>query len=300
MSRHPLVPAELTRGPFTLVEARQAGLTRRHLQGASWRRVGSSLYVWAPLADKPALLLEAVHRRLPVAAVFSGQTAAWLHGLDLPPCDPVEVTISESCGISARAGMVVRRAELAEEDVVERRGMRATSAVRMLADLSHRLPLVEAVVAMDMALHREAVHLGHLHAYLAAHPRRKGVARLRQVIELAEPASESAMETRLRLLLVLAGLPRPEAQVPLHDERGHFLGRPDLYYRAHRLALEYDGSTHRESVLEDNRRQNRLINAGFRLLRFAAADVHRTPDSIVAVVRAALCPPDLKPASGGG
>ena len=92
MSRHPLVPAELTRGPFTLVEALQAGLTRRNLQGVSWRRVGSSLYVWAPLADKPALLLEAVHRRLPVAAVFSGQTAAWLHGLDLPPCDPVEVT----------------------------------------------------------------------------------------------------------------------------------------------------------------------------------------------------------------
>ncbi len=174
MSRHPLVPAELTRGPFTLVEARQAGLIRRQLQGASWQRVGSSLHVWAPLADKPALLLEAVHRRLPVAAVFSGQTAAWLHGLDLPPCDPVEVTISESSGISARAGMVVRRAELA------------------------------------------------------------------------------------------------------------------------------DRRTHRESLLEDSRRQNRLINAGFRLLRFAAADVHRTPDSIVAVVRAALCPPDLKPACGGG
>jgi len=300
MSRHPLVPAELTNGPFTLVEARQAGLTRRHLQGASWRRVGSSLYVWAPLADKPALLLEAVHRRLPAAAVFSGQTAAWLHGLDLPPCDPVEVTVSESSGISARAGMVVRRAELSEEDVVERRGMRATSAVRMLADLSHRLPLVEAVVAMDMALRREAVDLGQLQAYLGAHPRRKGVARLRRAIELAEPASESAMETRLRLLLVLAGLPRPEAQVPLHDERGRFIGRPDLYYRAHRLAVEYDGSTHRDSLLEDNRRQNRLINAGIRLLRFAAADVHRTPDSIVAVVRAALCPPDLRPASGGG
>ena len=300
MSRHPLVPAELTNGPFTLVEARQAGLTRRHLQGASWRRVGSSLYVWAPLADKPALLLEAVHRRLPAAAVFSGQTAAWLHGLDLPPCDPVEVTVSESSGISARAGMVVRRAELSEEDVVERRGMRATSAVRMLADLSHRLPLVEAVVAMDMALRREAVDLGQLQAYLGAHPRRKGVARLRRAIELAEPASESAMETRLRLLLVLAGLPRPEAQVPLHDERGHFLGRPDLYYRLQRLGVEYDGGTHRDSLLEDNRRQNRLLNAGFRLLRFAAADVHRTPNSVVAVVRAALSTPGPGGASAGG
>ncbi len=291
MSRHPLVPPELTNGPFTLVEARQAGLTRRQLQGASWRRVGSGLYVWAPLGDKPALLLEAVHRRLPAAAAFSGQTAAWLHGLDLPPCDPVEVTIPEACGIPGRAGMVVRRAELAYQDIVERHGMRATSSVRTLADLSHRLPLIEAVVAMDMALHREAVALGQLQAYLGAHPRRKGVARLRRVLELAEPASESAMETRLRLLLVLAGLPRPEALVSLHDERGRFLGRPDLYYRAQRLAVEYDGVTHCDSLLEDNCRQNRLINVGFPLLRFAAADVHRTPDSIVAVVQAALSTP---------
>src|SRR5262249_54279237 len=151
--------------------------------------VGSSLYVWAAVADNPALLLAAIHRHLPVAAAFSGQTAAWLHGLELPPCDPVEVTIPESCGISARAGIVVRRALLADEDVVERRGMRVTSGVRPLADLGRRLPLVEAVVAMDMALHREVVDLGQVRRYLATHARRKGVAQLRQVIELAEPAS---------------------------------------------------------------------------------------------------------------
>ena len=300
MAPRPVVPAELTRGPFTIVEARQAGLTRRQLQGTSWRRISSSLYVWVALRDDPALLLAALHRRLPVEAAFSGKTAAWLHGLDLPPCDPVEVTIPESCGISARAGMVVRRGELADHDVVELREMRVTSAVRTMADLSSRLPLVEAVVAMDMALHREAVDLEQLHAYLATHARRKGVACLRQVVELAEPASESAMETRLRLLLVQAGLPPPEAQVPLYDERGRFLGRPDLYYRAQRLGVEYDGGSHRDSLLEDNRWQNRLLNAGFRLLRFAAADVHRTPDSVVAVVRAALSTPGHKRTSAGG
>jgi len=297
MAPRPVVPKVLAGGPFTVAEARQAGLTWRQLQGASWRRIGSSLYVRAALADNPELLLAAVHRRLPAAGAFSGPSAAWLHGLELPPCDPIEVTIPESCGISARAGMIVRRALLADQDVVERRGMRVTSAVRTLADLSCRLPLVEAIVAVDMALHREVVELGQLHAYMATHARRKGVVRLRQAIELAEPASESAMETRLRLLLMQAGLPRPEAQVPLHDEQGRFLGRPDLYYRPQRLGVEYDGGTHRDSLLEDNRRQNRLLNAGFRLLRFAAADVHRTPDSVVAVVRAALSGPG--PASAG-
>src|SRR5438067_13649072 len=64
------------------------------------------------------------------------------------------------------------------------------------------------------------------------------------------------METRLRMLLVLAGLPRPAAQVSLQDARGRFLGRPDLYCPGARLGIEYDGATHRESLAADNRRQN--------------------------------------------
>jgi very-short-patch-repair endonuclease len=63
---------------------------------------------------------------------------------------------------------------------------------------------------------------------------------------------------------------------------------PDLYYPTRRVGLEYDGGTHRDSLVVDNRRQNRLLNAGFRLLRFIATDVYNTPDSVVALVRAAL------------
>jgi len=80
------------------------------------------------------------------------------------------------------------------------------------------------------------------------------------------------MEARLRMLLIGAGLPRPQVQVALYDDQGRFLARTDLYYPDHRLALEYDGGTHRESLVEDNRRQNRLLRAGFRLLRFTASE----------------------------
>ena len=82
--------------------------------------------------------------------------------------------------------------------------------------------------------------------------------------------------------------PRPQAQVSLFDEAGHFLARPDFYYPLHRLALEYDGAYHRENLTGDNRRQNRLVDAGYRLLRFSAADVLSAPESIVALVRRAL------------
>jgi very-short-patch-repair endonuclease len=96
------------------------------------------------------------------------------------------------------------------------------------------------------------------------------------------------METKLRLLLVQAGLPRPEVQVTLRDSNGVFLGRPDLYYPEKRLAIEYDGATHRENLVADNRRQNLLVDAGHRLLRFSAADVLRTPAAVVSMVRRAL------------
>ena len=95
------------------------------------------------------------------------------------------------------------------------------------------------------------------------------------------------METRLRMLLVLARLPRPEAQVAIRDGN-RFLGRPDLYYRSHRLGLEYDGGIHKDKLVEDNRRQNLLLEAGVRLLRFTAADIYGTPDLVVAQVRRAL------------
>jgi hypothetical protein len=263
-------------------------LTREQLRGTSWRRVARGVYVWAGLAQSPALALAAVQRRLPAGAAFSGRTAGWLHGLDLLPCDPTEVTIPPSRGVSALEGALVRRAELALGDVVERRGLPVTSALRTVTDIGRQQPLVEAVVAADMALHARLVDLASLSPFIAAHSRSKGIAQLRRVVDLAEPATESPMETRLRLLLVLAGLPRPQAQVALHDAGGRFLGRPDLYYPAQRLGLEYDGAGHRDSLVEDDRRQNRLLNAGHRLLRFTAADLHHTPGRVVAQVRDAL------------
>lgn len=93
------------------------------------------------------------------------------------------------------------------------------------------------------------------------------------------------METRLRWTLLQSGLPKPEVQTRLHDASGRFVGRADLYYPKSRLVIEYDGQNHRDRLPEDNRRQNAIINAGFRVLRFTSAD---KPDAITALVRAAL------------
>jgi hypothetical protein len=262
VARIPVVPPELTRGPFTVAGARRAGLHRWHLEGSSWRRLGPGIYAWAALADTPALRLQAARLRVPESAAFSGKTAAWLHGLDADACDPIEVILPGDGEGWERGGVRVRRAAMDDCDVVVMRGFRTTSLARTLSDLSRNLSLVEAVVITDMALHAGLIRQAELSGWIGRYAGRKGVHTARRVLELAEPASESPMETRLRILIVLSGLPRPEVQVSVCDESGSFVGRPDLYYPEHRLGLEYDGETHRVSLAEDNQRQNRLLLAG--------------------------------------
>jgi len=250
--------------------------------------MGPNVYAWAGLPDTAELKLEAARRRLPPGAVLSGLTAAWLHGLDVKPCEPIEVTIPKGIGVSARSGIDVRRAALGPNDVVTVRGQRATTVLRTLSDLSIRLNVTEAVVLTDMALRARLVSLRDLKDLCVSRAKYFGVASLRRVVGFAEPAAESPMESRLRMVLVLGGLPRPQAQVSLHDDKGRFLGRPDLYYPSHRLALEYDGGFHRASLVEDNRRQNRMVAAGIRLLRFTADDVLQQSDSVTTQVRGYL------------
>ncbi|TMC06223.1 MAG: DUF559 domain-containing protein [Chloroflexi bacterium] len=195
-------------------------------------------------------------------------------------------SVPSPAGISTRAGLVVRRRALGKDEVVRRRGLPATCMLRTIRDLCVRLSLTEAVAIADMALHAGKLDRQDLVAAVAAP--NQGVRVLRRVLEHAEPGAESPMETRLRMLLVLAGLPRPEAQVPIRDRLLRVIGRPDLYYRDQRLGLEYDGGTHRDTLAEDNRRQNRLLDAGVRLLRFTAVDIFNTPDHVIGLVRAAL------------
>src|SRR5215472_9794220 len=98
----------------------------------------------------------------------------------------------------------------------------------------------------------------------------------------AEPA-ESPMETRLRWLLIDSDLPRPGVQVDVGPYRA------DLFYAVANLIIEFYGANHRDRLVEDNRRQNALVDAGYKLLRYTSSDVFRRPELIVAQVRGALC-----------
>lgn len=244
--------------------------------------------MWSGLAADSMHALAAARRRLPDGAAFSGLTAAWLHGLDVSPAAPIEATVPPTARVSVRSGIKLRRSSLGPDDVVRVRELPTTSIARTLAEICKRYSLIEAVGLVDAAIHARRVNLKDLDLWVKAHVGSHCVPSLRRVLQYVEPLAESPMETRLRMVLVIGGLPRPKAQVSIHDRWGRFVGRPDLYYEGARLGIEYDGAVHREMLAEDNRRQNRLLDAGVRLLRFTAGDVLHRPDLVVLQVRALL------------
>jgi very-short-patch-repair endonuclease len=283
-----LRPGELRAAPFTLAQALLAGVSPDQLRGRSRRRIVQGWYRWEGCPGAGRANLVSIAASLPGGGALSGVTAARLHGLDLAEPDRPEVVVPAGSTVSGRAEAVVRKIQLAPGDVLRRDGLPVTSPLRTCFDLAGRLPLVEAVVAIDMALHAGLVDLDDFRRYVGERDGVAGVVGARRVIDLAEPKAESPMETRLRLLLLRAGLPRPQAQVGLHDARGSFVGRPDLYHPEARLGLEYDGENHRDRLISDNRRQNRLQAIGVLLLRYTGADVREQPTQIVTEVRRAL------------
>lgn len=282
----PSTRPRLASAPFFVSDARRSGLTWDNLQSSDWTRLSRGQYVSARLCNDIRLHLEAVVSRLPSRYAFSGRTAAWLHGLDMAPCNPVEVTVGRETPIRARAGIRLRRAALPDCEVVTIGGFRATSAMRTVCDLGSGADLSESVVAIDMAVRVRLVELSELVNHVTTHAGAKGNKRLRRACAFADPRSESPMETRVRIELVKARLPQPGVQVDLRDGNGNFLGRADLYFPDRRLVIEFDGEHHRDRLVADLRRQNALLNAGYHVLRFTAADL-RSPGSIAAHVRLA-------------
>jgi very-short-patch-repair endonuclease len=129
-----------------------------------------------------------------------------------------------------------------------------------------------------------------LASQLRARPTGRGSARARDVLPIADPRTESPMESVLRWLLHEAGLPAPDLQYVIRDQAGSALGRADLAWPDRRVLVEFDGDVHRERdvFVNDLRRQNRLVATGWTVLRFTSADVLGRPADVVAEIRRAL------------
>lgn len=110
-----------------------------------------------------------------------------------------------------------------------------------------------------------------------------GIRRLRASLELADGGAESPQETRVRLLLVNAGLPKAEKQIEFQELRI----RVDMGWREWKVAVEYDGVQHWSDRYQrswDIERIAPLEAAGWVVVRVSAEMLSR-PDALVERVK---------------
>ena len=167
-----------------------------------------------------------------------------------------------------------------------------TSLERTWLDLSALLPPAATLAVTDQLLRRE-VGVGRLAAELAGARGARGVRNARLVLPLADARSGSPLESVLRWLVHEAGLPPPVLQHVVEDGAAGKVGEVDLAWPAQRVVVEFDGDLHRERrrFVDDLRRQNGLVLAGWTVLRFSSADVLGRPAWVVATIRRALAQP---------
>ncbi|GGK15512.1 hypothetical protein GCM10010124_05330 [Pilimelia terevasa] len=266
-----------------------AGVPAGVLRGPRWRRLLPGVAIGSDVPLDYRTWCEAAALVLPAGGVLAEWTAAFLWGAAEPPrSGRVAVAVPPDRRLTAHARLAVRHSPVPEADRATCAGLPVTTPLRTAFDLARRLPLGDAVATLDTFTHRALVSLPALAAYAAARAGWPGLPGLRAALALAEPLAESPMETRLRLLLCQAGLPRPVAQ---HEVRhGALRTRLDLAYPDRRLGLEYDGGHRRDRATSarDLRRAHALHLAGWTLLRFTAPDLLARPARTLATVRAAL------------
>lgn len=265
---------------------------KRRVARGDWRVVRRGLYVSAEsVAD---LTPEKVHR-LRVSAtiaqlggphVVSHLSAACLHGIDLlrPPGQVVQVTNPATHSGHRRRTLRTFCASLDPDEICTVHGVPVTTAARTIVDIARTFGFEQGVVAADHALRRGLVDLDQLRDAAVRATRRSGVRTAHQVVAFADPGAESVGESRSRIVIDRAGLPRPELQFAVRDGRGVLVGRTDFWWPECRTVGEFDGKakysrdlrpgrTPADAVFAEKVREDRIRDLGLQVVRWTWAEL---------------------------
>jgi hypothetical protein len=273
------IPSWMLTGPFLARDAARLGVGASVLRGQRFRSIHRGVYVSAALPDTVGLRVDAARLALPPTAVFSHQTAARLSALPVPAEDRVHVTLPAGSRRPVICGVAIHEGSL-DSVTVDRQGRPVTTAERTFVDLATALGLVDLVVVGDAMVRAGATSCDRLATVVDGMVGRRQIRLARRAASLVRPRVDSPMETRFRLLIVLAGLPCPEPCAEVRDEYGQWVATVDLRYRDQRIAIEYDGDLHRTSKRKwrsDVRTRDALHRLGWDVVVVTADDLHARP-----------------------
>ncbi len=282
------------REPFIGTEALASGTISRHQLRTRYHAVFPNVYVSNDVQLSLELRIFAAWLWSGRMATIAGAAAAALHGAKWIPDDvPVELIHSNS---RPPHGVLTRRDVLMDGETQTIAGRAVTTPERTAFDIGRRGAVHSAVVRLDALARATGFKVDDVLRVAKCHPRSPGLRRLDTALELVDPGAQSPRESYLRLLLIDAGLPRPQTQTPVLGVDGMPIAYLDLGWQEWMVAVEYDGDHHRTDrrlgappagggYVKDIGRLEMLERMGWIIVRVVAED---RPADIVRRVRAAI------------
>jgi very-short-patch-repair endonuclease len=225
-------------------------------------------------------------------AVLSHRSAADLLGIRENRRARIDVTAPGRRGRSPRGIDAHRDGALVAADRTEVKGIPCTSVARTLLDFAAVEPIRELRKAVGEAEVKRILDKGAVRKLIKRSRGRRGVARLRMVLDEIHPETRRTRSYMERLFLEMcsrAGLPSPEVNVTLRVGGDNF--KPDFLWREAGLIVEADSRQFHDTdmaFLDDRRREQRLQLAGWRVAHCAWWEIEHESRRLAETIRGFL------------
>jgi hypothetical protein len=272
---------------FIGAEAIAHGRVTRHGLQRWYRPIFRGIYV--PRGADPSLRDRATGAWLASdrKGVIAGAAASALHGASWVDDDiPIELISSRA---RPQPGLQIRNEVMADDEISWACKLPVTTRERTAFDLGRHRPRDEAIARIDSLMRVRSFSTEDVLVLAKRYRGARGLKALRVALPLVDGGAASPQETRLRLLFVDAGLPKPTTQIPICDHRGRLIRMVDMGWEEFMVAAEYDGDQHRTSrpqYVKDIRALPKLERMGWTVIRVIKED--RDEDVIARATKALL------------
>lgn len=289
---------EIARGQAGAVDRSQlsrAGCSSRRIDGLIARRelVEIMPSVYASLSAPASVGQREWAAVLWSGGVLSHRSAArrWR----LPVADPkqVHIAVADRRYRHGNPMVAVHRVPLPSAEITRADGIALTGRSRTLVDLLRTEPMSAASTLLDRTLQQSWIEIGALSAAVVMGRGRTGNRQLRELISCIEPQAHAESERRSHAMLrrhrIRGWCPQYAVRLP----RGTVF--VDVAFPRQRLAVEVDGKLWHDEYWDrfegDRERQNDLVGAGWRVLRFTWKKLVGEPVDVIQRIQQELAAP---------
>ena len=249
-----------------------------HIKAGAILRVWHGIYALSPPNAVGRLEGLDLMTGKPIVACMA--TAAQLYGFYTEKNDRIHildpgVRMRPTSGLAVhqRIGAPLRRVE----------GRLATAPAWTAVEIARTLRRPRALATLDAALHCGACTAADLEAAVREQRGRRGIVKVRELMEHMDGRAESPMESEARLVFIDGGLPTPELQYEIVDRCGD-LWRVDFAWPGAMVIAEYESMewhANSEALKHDRIKTSRLQECGYCVIPIVVDDVRKKPFDLV-------------------